>query len=619
MAGSLQIVVFDKQEKVYGDVFSGPVELGRQRDGREVLYFSRREGDKTRVAIARLDEDTVSREHALLDLLPSGRVRLTNRSAKVSIRLQDGGELKAGASCELVLPAVIALGRKTVRVQSPDSREPPPLRGLPEAPAPPGSLSGSSRFPTLSIQNIFNAPSVPDQRAQMEEVVKWLQTTMEVLQSAASSSDFFQKAAQAVVDIVVLDRGRVLLYEDGDWKTAATWTSPQLTSPGEWKPSQYILGRVLQEKRTFWQDPAELEVEEIGSLVGVEIVVVSPILDPQGAVIGAIYGDCRQDSLVAAAPKITKVEAIVVELLARGVAVGLARMEQERAAIAARVQFEQFFTRELSQQLARDPALLEGRDSEVSLLFCDIRAFSRISEKLGPEGTVRWVSQVMGTLSDCVLKHQGVLVDYIGDELMAMWGAPVEQPNHAQLACQAALDMLNSLPALNERWQPILGEPLNIGIGLNTGLARVGNTGSRQKFKYGPLGNTVNLASRVQGATKYLKCPLLLTEWTQSRLGDRFRTRKLCQVRVVNIQRPVWLYELMPENSPHWPDLKVRYEQAVEEFDARNFRPAARILSNLLGEVAQDDGPSLVLLSRAVNALVDGPDEKHPVWNLPGK
>ena len=620
MAGSLQIQVFDKQQKVYGDTFNGPVELGRQRDGREVLYASRREGDRARVAIARLDEDTVSREHALLDPLPSGRVRLTNRSAKVSIRLSDGGELKAGTSCELSLPAVIALGRKTVRVQSTETRDAgPPLKGLPDVPAPPGSLSCSSRFPTLSIQSIFNAPSVPDQKAQMEEVVKWLQTTMEVLQSAASSSDFFQKAAQAVVDIVGLDRGRVLLYEDGVWKTAATWTSPQLTSPGEWTPSQNILRRVLQEKRTFWQDPAEMELEDLGSLVGVEIVVVSPILDPQGTVIGAIYGDCRQDSMVATAPKVTKVEAIVVELLARGVAVGLARMEQEQAAIAARVQFEQFFTRELSQQLARDPALLEGRDSEVTLLFCDIRAFSRISEKLGPEGTVRWVSQVMGTLSDCVLKHQGVLVDYIGDELMAMWGAPVEQPDHAQLACQAALDMLNSLPALNDRWAPILGEPLHIGIGLNTGTARVGNTGSRQKFKYGPLGNTVNLASRVQGATKYLKCPLLLTEWTQARLGERFRTRRLCQVRVVNIQKPVSLYELLSDDSAYWPKIKVMYEEALAEFDAHNFRPAARILSNLLGEVLHDDGPSLVLLSRSVNALVGGADEKHPVWDLPGK
>src|SRR5262249_894131 len=152
--------------------------------------------------------------------------------------------------------------------------------------------------------------------AQMEEVVKWLQTTMEVLQSAANSASFFEKAAQAVVDIVGLDRGRVLIYEDGEWENAATWTAPQCRGAPEWRPSRHALDRVLQEKRTFWQDPEELELDSLGSLVGVEVVVASPILNPQGEVIGAIYGDCRQDSLTAAAPKVTRIEAIVVDLLA---------------------------------------------------------------------------------------------------------------------------------------------------------------------------------------------------------------------------------------------------------------------------------------------------------------
>ncbi len=618
MAGSLQILVYDRQQKVYQDVFAGAVELGRQRDAREVLYSSRRDGERARLVIARLDEDTVSRDHALVEPLDGGRARLTNTSAKVSIRLADGSELKAGQSCEMGLPTVIALGKKHVRIQVADSREGgPPLRGLAEATMPPGSLSGAARFPTQSIREIVQKSVHPN--AQMEEVVRWLQTTMEVLQSAASSASFFEKAAQAVVDIVGLDRGRVLLFEESEWKTAATWTSPQCSATtADWRPSRHVLDRVLQEKRTFWQDPEELELDSLGSLVGVEVVVASPILSPLGEVIGAIYGDCRHDSLAATAPKVTRVEAIVVDLIARAVAVGLARMEQERAAISARVQFEQFFTPQLAQQLSRETNLLEGRDAEVTILFCDIRGFSRISERLGPEGTVRWISQVMEMLSDCVLKHDGVLVDYIGDELMAMWGAPVPQHDHAQKACQAALDMLNSLPPLNERWESILGEPLSIGIGVNTGVARVGNTGSRQKFKYGPLGNTVNLASRVQGATKYLKCPLLLTEGTQARLDETLRVRKLCQVRVVNIKQPVDLFELRPESYPHWPDIKVKYEQALQEFTDNQFRTAARILGNLLHEF-HEDGPSLVLMSRAVNAMVDGPAEKHPVWDLPGK
>lgn len=627
MASSLQIHVYDKQQAVYKEVFSGEVELGRQRDGKEKLYACRKDGDRARVAIARLDEDTVSRDHARIEPLPDSKARITNISAKVSIRLADGSELKAGAATEVPLPAVIYLGRKAVRLQVPETRE-PPLRGLGgDQIAPPLTIvSGApGRFPTLDgIKSIINpgtgvaAPSI-NLQTQMEEVIRWLQQTMEVLHSAASSSDFFQKAAQATVDIVGLDRGRVLVREGDNWKPVATCSSPKFSAKtSEWTASHQVLSRVVEEKRTFWQAPEDANLEDSESLVGIEVIVASPILNPQGDVIGAIYGDVHQESFQPNAPKITRLEAIVIELLARGVAVGLARMEQERMAIQMRVQFEQFFTRELSQQLALEPNLLEGRDADVTLLFCDIRGFSRISEKLGPEGTVRWVGQVMGTLSDAVLKYQGVLVDYIGDELLAMWGAPIEQPDHAELACRAALDMLAALPIMNERWQPILEEPLHIGIGINTGTARVGNTGSQHKFKYGPLGNTVNLASRVQGASKYLKCTLLVTENTHARLPPTFKTRKLCEVRVVNIKQPVALYELYPDNQPHWPALKTTYETALKEFVDREFRPASRTLANLLGEV-HDDGPALVLLSRAVHAAVNGAEEHHPVWDLPGK
>src|SRR5262249_39402786 len=162
------------------------------------------------------------------------------------------------------------------------------------------------------------------------------------------------------------------------------------------------------------------------------------------------------------------------EVLACAVAAGLARVEQERAALAERVRFEQFFTADLARQLAAQPDLLEGRDVEVSLLFCDIRGFSRVSEKLGPAKTGAWVGDIMEALSECVLKHQGVVVDYIGDELLAMWGAPQAQPDKAALACRAALDMRALLPQLNERWQPLLGEAIDLGIGINTGVARVG-------------------------------------------------------------------------------------------------------------------------------------------------
>ena len=143
----------------------------------------------------------------------------------------------------------------------------------------------------------------------------------------------------------------------------------------------------------------------------------------------------------------------------------------------------------------------------------------------------------MQHLTARIMESSGVVVDYIGDGLLAMWNAPLEQPDHAALACRAALAMRDGLPELNRRWEGRLGKPIGLGIGINSGAALVGNTGSHQKFKYGPLGHTVNLASRVEGATKHLGVSLLLTGSTRNSLGSSFATRRLCRARVVGISR----------------------------------------------------------------------------------
>ena len=141
------------------------------------------------------------------------------------------------------------------------------------------------------------------------------------------------------------------------------------------------------------------------SLVGVTAVVASPILDERGEVIGVVYGDRRKYRGPGLTPRITKLNAMLVELVAHGVASGLARMGAERDALAARVQFEQFFTPQLARRLAQQTDLLQGRDSEVTVLFCDIRGFSRISGQLGPEKTVDWINDVFGTLSWSTIRN----------------------------------------------------------------------------------------------------------------------------------------------------------------------------------------------------------------------
>jgi adenylate cyclase len=281
-------------------------------------------------------------------------------------------------------------------------------------------------------------------------------------------------------------------------------------------------------------------------------------------------------------------------------------------------ELEQFFPPLVARQFLDRPEVLEeGTQTEISVLFCDIRGYSRTSRRLGPANTIEWVSSVMEELTDCILRANGVLVDFIGDELMAMWGAPANQPDHADIACATALEMFDRLPGLNDTWQERLGEKMAFGIGINSGIAWVGNSGTKRKFKYGPSGDTVNVGSRVQGTTKYLKAPLVVSRSTHERLRGTFESRRLGSVRVVNISEPVELYEIVRPGMSHWPELKRRYEEALTLYESRQLPEAARLLGSLIASHGAA-GPPLALMARTIEGLLV-PDRWSAVLELPGK
>jgi adenylate cyclase len=359
------------------------------------------------------------------------------------------------------------------------------------------------------------------------------------------------------------------------------------------------------------------------SLVGVQSIIAAPILDANSDLIGALYGEgrskaARERELKVAAP-LTDIEAKLFELLAYGVATGLARLAQERKLIAERVRFEQFFTPELARELqSRGDEMLATRDADVTVMFCDIKGFSRVSSRTGMKQAIDWVREVLSEISDCVAEHDGVLVDYGGDSLEALWGAPLVTPDHALQACRAAIAMRRRLPALSDAWQERLGQPTEISIGINSGLAQVGNIGSRRKFKYGAFGTTVNLASRIQGATKHLGASILASHSTvQAAKGD-FAFRRLATVRTVNIIEPVELYEMVPERTPAWDDLRKRYELAYSLFERGRFVEAMGHLGKLFADFPNDD-PTRKLLQRNVAMLGTPQGSFDPVWNLDAK
>lgn len=605
---SFPIQILFQDRTIFNGVIRWGVELGRQQHheaAESMLHVLERQADDgaaDRLIIAPLAETRIGRHQLRIEEAAGGEsVRLINLSDKVPLEVVGCGILEPRTEITLPIPAEVALASKH-RIQIGQAPQQKTLRSLGLRTIAPGKHLANIEKPPLEDLQLDDAGA--------ERLLQAMQAAMDVFQSAQTQSQLFDSAVQGSLKLAGFDRAVVVMRESNQW--IPHWGSGSHHEQ-TWPISQTVLNEVFKAKQTFWDSTTAVMSQTLTKIDG---VIAAPILDAEDVVVGALYGDCKRNAFQHGPEAISRLQARLMELLACGVASGLSRIEQATRASQLKTQFEQYFTKKLAEELEANPNLIEGRDAEVSILFCDIRKFSRISERIGTEQTFRWINDVMEVLSACVNRNDGVLIDYIGDELMAMWGAPKPQQNHAQLACQAALDMLSCLPELEDRWRDVIREPFGIGIGVNSGRVRAGNTGSLYKFKYSPLGNTVNLASRVEGATKYLRTSALITGTTAELLDETIPKRRLCSVRVVNIEGPVPLYELgTPEGGQ---STVVDYEHALEAFEQLRFRDSARILTELLQRVP-DDGPSLVLLSRTVNALVTGSQPDHPVWTLDGK
>jgi adenylate cyclase len=204
--------------------------------------------------------------------------------------------------------------------------------------------------------------------------------------------------------------------------------------------------------------------------------------------------------------------------------------------------FSQYLSPVLVDRLASDPSKLKlgGERRTLTILFCDVRGFTTISERMkdDPEGLTRLVNRLLNPLSEAILKAGGTIDKYIGDAIMAFWNAPLDDPEHAVHAVEAALDMLRALDELNAELAseasangaaPI---ELRIGTGINTGECVAGNMGSDRRFNYSALGDAVNLASRLEGQTKTYDVPILLGSETARLVGERFAVIELDRVFV---------------------------------------------------------------------------------------
>jgi adenylate cyclase len=585
----LHIQVSNRRESQQFDHPAGPIEFGR--------------GPQTTGCPRSVIQDlSVSRNHMRLEELPAGTLRVENLSKNHPIRLADNTVIEPLASCEARLPLRLTLGETLVEVEAAADVSRDMLETL-AYPVRAALRPGAA----VNLDALGEAPSA-------DRLASWFETVVAVQRAAAGSPEFYEQTARALVDLVGLDKGLVLLRRGDGWEVAAPAAARAAGAAREF--STGILRHVLAERRTFYQAlafgavPAE-------SLAGVEAVVASPIFDADENIVGILYGSRGRG----ARPQgIGKLEAQVVQVLASAAGAGLARLQGEANAARLRVQFEQFVTPGLARELERDPKLLDGRQREVTVLFSDIRNFSRLAERLAPTAPAdvcRLVAEVMDCLTEHVRATEGVVVDYYGDGLCAMWNAPFDQPDHACRACRAALAALADLPQISARWHERLGGPLGVGLGINSGVAMVGNTGSRHKMKYGPFGHTVNLASRVEGATKHLGVGVLLTGATRALLGEQFVVRRLCRARLAGMGDAVELYELHGEQAePGWARDRDTYEEALRRYEAGEWAAACERIYPL---VAGRDVPAINLLSRAAECLKPAAPPFDPVWQFTTK
>ena len=288
---------------------------------------------------------------------------------------------------------------------------------------------------------------------------------------------------------------------------------------------------------------------------------------------------------------------------------------EEKEKKRVRSAFGQYLSPEVIRRLLMNPQLVEPKKTEVTVMFSDIRGFTTISEKLDAQELALFLNQYLGEMTGIVFEHQGTLDKYIGDAVMAFWGAPFEEPGHAQRACSAALKMMKRVRELQKQWEAEGKPHLDIGIGLNTGVASIGNMGSSLRYGYTALGDAVNLSSRLEGLNKDYGTHILAAETTYQEAREAgFVFRELDVIRVKGKLEPVTLYELIGRvgeasvyGSPQELDCRLeRFEKARGLYRERKWEPAQKAFQAILDEWA-DDGPARMYWKRCQEYLFDEP------------
>src|SRR3981081_3909607 len=237
---------------------------------------------------------------------------------------------------------------------------------------------------------------------------------------------------------------------------------------------------------------------------------------------------------------------------------------EEKEKRRVRGAFQQYLSPEVIRRLLENPDLVKPRKTKITVMFSDVRGFTTISEKLDAQELAALLNEYLTDMTQIVFRHNGTLDKYIGDAVMAFWGAPFEEPGHSTNACHAALEMIARLQQMQNKRRAEGKPDLDIGVGLSTGVASVGNMGSALRYGYTALGDTVNLSARLEGLNKEYGSHILLSETAYAEVEDPLLVfRELDLIRVKGKLQPITLYELMGSRGTQEgdaPDLEDHLE-----------------------------------------------------------
>ncbi len=247
--------------------------------------------------------------------------------------------------------------------------------------------------------------------------------------------------------------------------------------------------------------------------------------------------------------------------------------------------FSQYIPPELVEQYSRNPnsISLEGEARDITVLFCDIYGFTSISEKLEPRVLASWLNRYFSTISHVVVRHGGTLDKYIGDSVMAFWGAPVHSETHADDALAAALEMQLAVAGLSDAFQSEGLPAISMGIGVSTGIGNVGNLGSHYRMAYTVVGEAVNMAQRLERQTRHYKVPIIVSGSTAKRT-DGMLYRELDIVKIKGCSGDTSMYQpICAENkaSPEILENLEKHKRAMRCLMEKDWSQAARIFRSL--------------------------------------